>query len=128
MSEDLMSINKQVFWLRDRPTPPALPSKRTVAFKAFRHSLQRRYRAGFTPASHILSKPWLGALVHVSTQLNVSYSKNCLYIVLNFKSGQEKLTWKNRLPRSEFAMGYFTLLHNFLKGHIERNIYTKEKT
>jgi len=86
-----MSVNKQVFWLRGRPTPPALPSQETVAFRAFRRSLQRRYRAGFTPASRILSKPWLGALVYISTQLNVSCLKNCLYIVLNFKFGQEKL-------------------------------------
>jgi hypothetical protein len=31
LTQDLMSANKQVFWLRVRPTPPALPSKRTVA-------------------------------------------------------------------------------------------------
>jgi len=52
-----MSMNKQVFWLRGRPTPPALPSRKDSGFMAFRRSLQRRYRAGFAPASLFSRRP-----------------------------------------------------------------------
>src|ERR1043165_788308 len=67
-TQDLMSVNKQVFWLRGRSTPSALPIAKISGLMTFRRSLQRRYRMGFAPTSLFSPAVAWGTCSHYSLQ------------------------------------------------------------
>jgi hypothetical protein len=61
-----MSVNKQVFWLRGRPTGFALPQQNAVALEAFVLVTAAQPR-GIHTRFPILPKPWFRALIHSET-------------------------------------------------------------